>query len=92
MTPKKHRCGGALVEREVQVVVEDTPAISIGYTVQGYVCNKCYEQLIDGETALQLQASQTPTIAWRPERADRTWWDATRFDPLTDATPAQRVA
>jgi len=80
---RKHRCGGALVARNVQVVFDEGASISIGYIVHGLICNNCHEQLIDRETALQLQASQTPTIAWQPKPVASTWLDAMKFDPLT---------
>ena len=87
-TPKQHRCGGALVARDVQLVLEND-GMSLAYRVHGFVCNKCHEQLIDRETALQLQASQTPTIAWR-DGAASTQLDA-RFNPLTAGTPLEAV-
>lgn len=83
-TDRKHRCGGALVARDVQVVFDESASISIGYIVRGLICNKCHEQLIDRETALQLQASQTPTIAWQPRPVASTW--LMKFDLLTAGT------
>ncbi len=90
-TDRKHRCGGALVARDVQVVFDESASISMGYRVHGFICNKCHEQLIERETALQLQASQTPTIAWCPRRVNSTRLDAMKFDPLTAGTPKEAV-
>lgn len=84
---RKHRCGGDLLGGQVQVVFEESDDISFGYRVQGFICNKCREHLIDRETALQLQVSQTPTIVWHPKGVGSTWLDAMRFEPLTAGTP-----
>jgi YgiT-type zinc finger domain-containing protein len=89
---RRHRCGGALVAREVQVVLNEGDDISLSYRVHGFICDKCHEQLIDRETALQLQASQTPTIAWNARRVASTELKAMKFDPLTAGTPQKAVA
>jgi hypothetical protein len=89
---KKHRCGGTLVAHEVQIVLDENAAISFGYIVHGFICNKCGERLIDRETAFELQASQTPTIAWHSGKGvSSTRLDAIRFDPLTAATPQEAL-
>lgn len=75
----RHRCGGTLVAGEVQVVFDESAGISLAYRVNGFICDQCHEQLIDRETAVQLQASQTPTMAWNPCRADDTRNDPMRF-------------
>lgn len=85
---KRHRCGGVLEARDLQLSIEESSGISMLYFVEGAVCGKCHEELIDRETALQLQASQTPTVAWNPAQGytSSTQLDAIRFDPLTAAT------
>lgn len=91
-TERKHRCGGKLVERQVQIVLEESAGLSVAYRVDGLICNKCGEQLIDRETALKLQVEQTPTVVWRPERAGTTWLDAIKFEPNTAVLEAEAVA
>ena len=91
-TPRKHRCGGDLGAREVQLVIDESAGISLGYRVHGFVCNKCHEQLIDRQTAVQLQASQTPTVAWSAGSTASTRLDEVRFDPLTAGTLQEAAA
>ena len=90
-TERKHPCGGELLAREVQVVFDESDNISLSYRAQGFICNKCHEQVIDSDTALHLQASQTPAIAWYPGRVDRTWPDAVKFDPFTAGTAKEAL-
>lgn len=91
-TERKHRCSGELDAREVQVVLDGSDGISMSYRVHGFICNKCHEQLIERETALQLQASQTPTITWYPGRVASTQLNEVKFDPLTAGTAKEAVA
>ena len=65
-----------------------TQALSrtLGYTVPGFVCDRDGEQLIDHKTALEIQASQTPTLAWHQREIGTTQLDATVFDPLRAST------
>ena len=88
---RRHRCGGTLVASAVQVLFDLADGISLGYRVHGFVCDTCHEQLIDRETAFEIQASQTPTIAWQPRRAASTWLDVMRFAPLTASTPHEAI-
>jgi hypothetical protein len=91
-TERKHRCGGVLMAREVQVVIDDSTGMSLSFRVDGFVCDKCHEQLIDRETALHLQPSQTPTVIWHAGSVvASTWLNSMRFDPLTAGTPKQAV-
>jgi hypothetical protein len=77
---RRHRCGGVLVTRHVQIVSDDESGdFSLGYVVHGFVCNGCHEQLIDRATALQLQASQIPTVGWRLSEVTTTKFDVTAF-------------
>jgi len=91
-TERKHRCSGELDAREVQVVLDGSDGISMIYRVHGFVCNKCHEQLIERETAHELQASQTPTVTWHPRRPASTQLDELKFDPLTAGTAKEAVA
>ena len=59
MTEKGHRCGGRLQPREVQVRDE-----GFVYRVPGLVCDACGQELIDRETALAVEKSNTPTVIW----------------------------
>lgn len=81
MADRKHRCGGVLAAQNVQVVLEKD-GMSFGYVVPGLVCDRCTEQLIDRKIALELQASQTPTVAWHAEAVATTQLNATVFEPV----------
>lgn len=58
-TERRHRCGGKLQPREVQIRDE-----GFAYRVAGLVCDACGEELIDRETAVTLERSATPTVSW----------------------------
>lgn len=62
-TERKHRCGGMLQSRDVQVQNE-MGSIVLVYRVPGLVCDACREELIDRETLLTLEKSQIPTVVW----------------------------
>lgn len=68
---RKHRCGGSLVPRDV-AILDEKDGLSLGYVVPGLVCEKCHDELIERETALKLQGSQTPTIYWKPPASGTT--------------------
>jgi hypothetical protein len=68
--------------------LEPTDGISILYLVDGWTCDRCHEELIERRTALEVQASQTPTVAWHPnpERISTTSLDEIKFEPITAGT------
>ncbi len=67
---RTHRCGGHLVSRDVTIVVE-SDGISLGYVIPGVVCERCGDELIDRDTAVRLQASQTPIVSWHKAATTR---------------------
>lgn len=79
---QRHRCGGSLSAREVQVVIAESAGFSFAFRVPGLVCDKCGEQLIERDTAMKLQASQTPTVVW-----DTGSLTTTRLDAIPGAAP-----
>lgn len=62
-TERKHRCGGTLQSRPIQVQDERGGMLMV-YRVQGLVCEACQEEMIDRDTLLTLEKSQTPTVVW----------------------------
>jgi len=84
-TERRHRCGGALVPRDVPVR-DEKDGMSLTYVVPGLVCEKCHEELIERETATKIQGSQTPTVAWRTNDVATTSLDARLFDLLPPAS------
>jgi hypothetical protein len=48
------------------MLVDEDGALAFSYPVMGFVCEKCGEELIDRQTAIEIQNSQTPVIVWRP--------------------------
>lgn len=75
----KHRCGGTLTPSQVMLVDEDG-ALLLGYAVPGYVCERCGEELIDRQMALEIQNAQTPTVAWIPPQVATTELNETISD------------
>lgn len=51
---KKHRCGGELLERNVRI---DSlrKGIAIVYTMPGWVCSICQQELIDRKALFMLE-------------------------------------
>lgn len=64
-TERKHRCGGALSPRQVQVQYE-SEGMLVMYVVPGLVCSSCQEELVERDTVLTFEKSQVPTVAWLP--------------------------
>lgn len=60
---RKHRCGGSLWSREVRVQYERDSMLLV-YRVPGLVCDSCQEELIERDTVLAFEKSQTPTLVW----------------------------
>jgi hypothetical protein len=63
MGHQKHRCGGTLQVHDVQVRTEGN-GLSLVRVVQGLVCDKCKEELIDRDQMARLESSQTPDAIW----------------------------
>jgi hypothetical protein len=80
---RQHRCGGTLAPRDVQVL-DEREGMLLGYIVPGLVCDKCHEELIDRDTALKMQGSQTPTVSM-PREAATTQLDARTFRLIAPA-------
>lgn len=79
-TERKHRCGGMLQPREVQVR-DDRGGMLLVFRVPGLVCNTCQEELIERETMLAFEKSQTPTIVWAaPPASSRLFGSELIFD------------
>jgi hypothetical protein len=91
LAENRHRCGGELVAREIQLVLEEIPGLSIVYVVDGFECSGCHEQLIDRKTTVQLQTSQIPTVTWHGEQLSTTRLDAIKFYPSTAATRSEAL-
>ncbi len=89
-TGRQHRCGGTLAPRDVQIL-DEREGMVLGYIVPGLVCDKCHEELIDRDTALKLQGSQTPTVSWPKETASSRL-DAGTFRLLPAPESTQKVA
>src|SRR5438445_10475515 len=71
-TQRKHRCGGTLHPREVQVVLDDGKGMTFAYVVPGLVCDKCGEELVERDTALEIERkAQIPTVVWRAPVSSR---------------------
>jgi len=62
-TERKHRCGGTLQSRQVQVQ-DERGGMLMAYRVLGLVCGVCQEEMIDRDTLLTLEKSQMPTVVW----------------------------
>jgi len=62
-TDRKHRCGGILREQEV-FIRDEVDRIVMVYRVPGLVCDRCGDELIDRDTMVALEKSQTPTVIW----------------------------
>jgi YgiT-type zinc finger domain-containing protein len=62
-TEQKHRCGGTLQPREVQVQDEVGEMLMV-FRVPGLVCENCGEELIDREVMVALEKGRVPTILW----------------------------
>ena len=62
-TPRKHRCGGTLQECKVQIQ-NDLDGIVMVYRVSGFLCDKCGDELVERDTMVSLEKSQTPTMIW----------------------------
>jgi len=60
-TLRQHRCGGTLYPREVTVRSEDG-GLAFEYRILGLVCDRCREELIDRDTAAQIEKQMTPAI------------------------------
>jgi len=80
-TQRRHRCGGTLAPRNVQIR-DERDGVLFGFTVPGLVCDKCHAELVDRETATQIQGSQIPTVSLPRETA------STRLDAITMTLPA----
>lgn len=89
-TGRQHRCGGTLVPRDVQIL-DEREGMLLGYIVPGLVCDKCREELIDRDTALKMQGSQTPTVSW-PRQTATTRLDARTLRLLPAPASTQKVA
>ena len=76
MTTREHRCGGALVERDV-VLIDNAPGLECGFVVPGLECVRCGERLVARETVRSIQQgayrwSQTPICVWNGGPPDST--------------------
>lgn len=60
---RKHRCGGTLWPRDVQVQDERGGMVLV-HVVPGLVCDRCQEELVERETVLIYEKSQTPAAMW----------------------------
>ena len=60
-TPQRHRCGGTLFSRQVDVRSEED-GLTFQHRLPGLVCDACNEELIDRDTAAQIEKSLTPMI------------------------------
>lgn len=60
-TPQSHRCGGTLYSCQVDVRSEED-GLTFQYRLPGLVCDVCNEELIDRDTAAQIEKSLTPMI------------------------------
>ncbi len=60
----RHRCGGTLRPRDVQVQ-DETDGLLVAYVVPGLVCDTCREELIEPATMTAFERAQTPTMVWR---------------------------
>ena len=68
---KKHRCGGTLYPREIEVC-EEGEGLVLRWMVPSLVCDKCSEQLLERETVIAIQRSRTPAATWRASEAPVT--------------------
>ena len=82
---RKHRCGGTLRPREVQVQ-DERDGMLLVYRVPGLVCDACQEELIERDTMLAFEKSQTPTVVW--EAGPATSYVS---EPIFNQTPAGTV-
>jgi len=73
---RKHRCGGELIESPVTLRNEDG-SLFLDYAVQGFLCLKCGDKLIDYATAKAIQDRQTPVLTWTSPYCWTTQLDTT---------------
>ncbi len=68
-TPRKHRCGGTLHPGQVEVRSEED-GLTFRYRLPGFVCDVCHEELIDRDTASDINKSLAPTpVIWFAEES-----------------------
>lgn len=65
MENKKHRCGGILQPRDVQIR-DERDRFVLTHVVLGLVCDRCGEELFDRAMMVAIQASRTPAISFSP--------------------------
>jgi hypothetical protein len=71
-TEQRHRCGGTLWPRQVQIL-DERAGIVFMHVVPGLVCDGCHEELIEREALLVLEKSGTPAaILFRLDRVPST--------------------
>ena len=82
---RRHRCGGTLWPREVDVR-DERDGMLLVYRVPGLACDVCQEQLIDRDTILAFEKSQTPMVIWGAGTAP-----SYVSEPIFNQTPAGTV-
>ena len=86
-TPRKHRCGGTLYPSPVNVRSVEG-GLTFQYRVPGLVCEACHEELIDRDTASNINKSLTPMpLIWFAEEIGTFGTKAIKLRNVPSSTP-----
>ena len=86
-TLRKHRCGGTLHPRELEIRSEEGGlTFQYPHPVPGFVCDRCGAEVVDRDVAGDIEKNMTPTIWFTPDSGTyRT--EAVRLRGVISSTP-----